>query len=210
MMFIGPLAIIGIQIAASLVAKKLAGGQSGGSKQIEGSIAAKNTAEARLLGMKQGFLRDLSGFRDDVRRQILDPKTGKPLVIRLPGVGGVSGDEFSRILSAMVEQTDFGGMREASLLKDMIGLASPGSNSSGAGANIVAQEAATRQANQSGMANFLSDAGQALVGQMGGGQAAPIGNVDPTLTGISPIESIATPFLDEPSFAPNPFDQGGG
>jgi hypothetical protein len=195
-MFIGPLGILGIQVGASLLGNMLGGGnkRSGSSQAIESSIAGKNRAETELLRQKQRFLNDLAGFRSNVQQDIIDPKTGKPLVIKLPGVGGVGGDEFDRLLRAMVEGTDFGSMREMDLLQTLTQLSSPGSNTAGAGANVVAQDTAGRRANSSGLASFLSDAGQGLARHFTSG-GNPVAGAVPQLTQIAPIQEIDTSFL---------------
>ena len=206
-MFIGPLALIGIQIGASLLAKKLGGKQSAGSSAATAAANARTKIETDILRKKSGFIDDLAGFQGRVSQQILGDD-GKPLVIRLPGVGGISGKEFSKLLEQMVGNTDFGGMREMGLLKDLIQLSSPGGNTAGVSAQLAGQEQAQIQSNRSGIANFLSDAAPAVINSIGGGGgggAAPI----PNITDLSPIQPIDTSGITDIDFAPNPFgDQG--
>lgn len=196
-----PLAAIVAPAAISAGASLLSGflnKPSGAEKALTGETARKVKLEGNILQMRQEFLETLMGERDAFRKAIVDKK-GQPLVMRLPGVGGISDEQWAKKLNEAMGAIDFGGKRAWDAGQQLLAQMSPGSNSIGAGAGMAQQMQAQRAKSTGATAGFLGDLGTSLFNHfMPGG-----GNVASGLAqGIAPM--VAGSLLDGMSPPPLP------
>jgi len=164
----------GAPIAAGLLGKLFGGKKDPAQSAMTNAVAARTQAETRIIEMRESWLRQLMGERSDFERAILGDD-GKPLVLKLPGVGGVSGEEWSDLLDQFVGNTDFGGKRSKDFAMQLLGQMTPGGNTAGAAAGLASGMEAQRQSNiqgTTGMAqDMIGDLTGILVDKFGGGGA---------------------------------------
>jgi len=164
---------------------------SGAEQALTGATAEKIGLENEILGMRQEFLDTLLGEREDFRKAILDKK-GQPIVMRLPGVGGISDEQWAKQLNQAMGAIDFGGKRAWEAGMQLLPQMSAGSNSIGAGAGLAQQMSGQRQNAIGGTAGFLSDLGTSLYDKFTN-RPTPV-QVPGQSAGIQPI---AAPSLTE-------------
>lgn len=169
----------GVSILGGLLNKP-----SSQEQALTGATVDKVKLENEILGMRQEFLDTLTGERENFRKAILDKK-GQPIVMRLPGVGGISDEQWAKQLNQAMGAVDFGGKRAWDAGMQLLPQMNAGSNSIGAGAGLAQQMSGQRQNAIGGTAGFLNDLGQSLFNEFNG-RPAPV-EVPSMSAGISPI-----------------------
>ena len=116
------------------------------------------------------MLAGMQGRTEDFKKAILNKK-GKPLVMRLPGVGGVSDEQWAKSLQTAMGAIDFGGKREWEAEMQLLTQMNPLGNSSGAAAGLASSMQGQRADATAGTAGFLADLGQSIYNGIGQGPA---------------------------------------
>ncbi|MHC4369710.1 MAG: hypothetical protein ACYSW8_19030 [Planctomycetota bacterium] len=196
---IAPLLAAALPSIISVGAPLVAGILGGKPKPSQASIEAGKKAESEraLLDNRLKILQELKGFQGEFKPVL--GKKGKPFIMRLPGVGGISSEQFTKKLRHMAGAIDFGQAKDIALLQSIAGLSQPGSNTSGTAVQGAAMAQERADQNSQGIASLLANLGGDIFGQTvaGGGPGlfpnrgdAEVADVAPVGSGIELIDLI--------------------